>query len=167
MENWKDYVGFQPIGNNQPDDVGGGMVFCLRCVKDGHTVTTTVERSVLTKDDYIYGGEIGYAVEIVLSQFPKFIPEKENTTFWNKVLTFMSLRKWIGDTDFSIWKQKHEVAKQTRRGVANTVYKNEWREVHFYSGNNMVDRPIIVSELNGKYAIWKHPDFDKYGFVVG
>ena len=61
---------------------------------------------------------------------------------------------------------KNQIAKQSRRGMANIRAKIENLSVSYYKGATPYDSPIIVSEYEGKYAIIKHPDFDKYGFVV-
>lgn len=62
---------------------------------------------------------------------------------------------------------KNKVALQTRRGVAKVMYNN----VVYYRNNipNIevdVDSPIFVLKNGDKYGVYKHPNFDKYGFVV-
>jgi hypothetical protein len=64
-------------------------------------------------------------------------------------------------------KLKNEVAIQTRRGVANKKFNN----VLYYRSNipNMkieADSPIFVLKNGDRYGVFKHPDFNKYGFVV-
>lgn len=67
---------------------------------------------------------------------------------------------------YSWHRVKNQIAKQSRRGPGNTRANIENLSAMYYKGNAQFDSPIIVSEYNGKYAITKHPDFEKYGFVV-
>lgn len=84
--------------------------------------------------------EVGTRVEELLNSFPK-IPIKDGI-------------------ELEIAKIK--VAKDTKRGPANTKYNNTW----FYKGMNSFDCPIIVCGANGRYVVIQHPDFHKYGFVI-
>ena len=54
------------------------------------------------------------------------------------------------------------IARNSRRGAGNT----QWENVLFYTGGNSSDCPIIVAEHDGKYGVFKHPQFEKYGFVL-
>lgn len=60
----------------------------------------------------------------------------------------------------------NKIAAQTRRGVGRTKAKIENLVSVFYKGDSPYDVPLIVSEYKGKYAVYKHPDFEKYGFTV-
>lgn len=61
----------------------------------------------------------------------------------------------------------NQIAKQSRRGVGKKKIRIENLTSVFYKGDSPYDVPVIVSEFQGKYAVYKHPDFEKYGFVVG
>lgn len=56
----------------------------------------------------------------------------------------------------------NDIAKNALRGVGNTRFKNSF----YYKGDETVDSPIIVAEHDGKYGIFKHPNFERYGFVL-
>lgn len=55
----------------------------------------------------------------------------------------------------------NQIARQSRRGIAKTEYK---RSI-FYRGSAS-DAAVIVIERNGKFGIFKHPNFDQYGFTL-
>ena len=55
----------------------------------------------------------------------------------------------------------NQIARQSRRGIAKTEYK---RSI-FYRGSAS-DAAAIVIERNGKFGIFKHPNFDQYGFTL-
>ena len=59
-------------------------------------------------------------------------------------------------------KVKTSIAKISRRGLGNTQYGN----AIFYKGNSEFDCPVIVSEYNGNYGVFKHPNFEQYGFCL-
>lgn len=56
----------------------------------------------------------------------------------------------------------NEIAKNALRGVGNTRFRNSL----YYKGDVVGDSPIIVAEHDGKYGIFKHPNFERYGFVL-
>lgn len=56
-------------------------------------------------------------------------------------------------------KAKNRIAQLTYRGAGNTQYGNSL----FYKGKEY-DCPVIVSNYDKKYGVFKHPDFEKYGF---
>lgn len=62
----------------------------------------------------------------------------------------------------SIAQAKNNVAAKTRQGPANMTYKNAM----YYKGSTSGDSPILVGEYNGMYGIFKHPNFDTYGFTI-
>lgn len=55
----------------------------------------------------------------------------------------------------------NEIARNSLRGVGNT----RWKNVLWYKGESK-DSPIVVVKHNKKFGVFKHPDFDKYGFVL-
>jgi hypothetical protein len=60
----------------------------------------------------------------------------------------------------------NEIAKQSRRGFGKSKVRIENLTSVFYQGSTPYDVPVFVHEFEGKYAVIKHPDFEKYGFVV-
>lgn len=55
-----------------------------------------------------------------------------------------------------------KIQAKCRRGIGNTRYKNSI----YYKGIMASDSPVIVAEFDDKYAVFKHPNFEKYGFVI-
>ena len=55
-----------------------------------------------------------------------------------------------------------KIEPKCRLGIGNTKYKNSI----YYKGDSVTDSAIIVAEFNDKYAVFKHPNFDTYGFVT-
>jgi hypothetical protein len=145
VENWTEYVGFQPSGSPKAEtEFAGTMIFYLQVSFEPlgvGEINISIARSIILATMYdIPGNEIGDRVEETLSEFP--------TRYAGNIYQLNSL--------------KTKVAMETRRGAATTNFGDVW----YYSGNNEFDQPVIVSEHKGKYAIWKHPNFDKYGFRV-
>jgi len=54
------------------------------------------------------------------------------------------------------------IQSNSKRGVGNTRYKNSL----YYKGDKLSDAPVIVAECEGQYAVFKHPNFNTYGFVI-
>lgn len=141
-ENWKDFVGYQPL--NGIDQVILYLVTNKNSDKIG--VTVSCESHRFTEADFtIDESNIVEAIKDVLNLFPK-----------KQCLDSVELRQ-----------AKNAVAFVTRRGVPNKNCGNVW----WYSSVSdtdmrNADSPIIVSSLNGKYAIFKHPKFMDYGFVA-
>jgi hypothetical protein len=55
-----------------------------------------------------------------------------------------------------------KIQSKSKRGVGNTKYKNSI----YYKGDKLSDSPVIVAECEDRYAVFKHPNFEKYGFVI-
>jgi hypothetical protein len=55
-----------------------------------------------------------------------------------------------------------KIQSKSKRGVGNTKYKNSI----YYKGDKLSDSPVIVAECEDQYAVFKHPNFDTYGFVI-
>ena len=173
MQNWKDYVSFQRAQKPKTaEEFSGAMVFYLTTnFEEENCFTVIVQRIVIGAESYKYTEEeIGKLVEDTIREFPEFEVKKFN-------MEHKRVRKWYIDTKFPFihtyihdnkvaWDTFNEnsvagkIAQNTRRGFGNTRFE----DYMYYSGNNAVDRPIIVSEYNGKYALVKHPNFKKYGF---
>lgn len=116
-------------------------------------------------------GAISLTVD-VLENCECTLSESEMLTKVEKTLyefPFTTISSALGDiqTEIQLNRLKNKVALETRRGVANTTYNN----VLYYRNNipNLeidCDSPLFVLKNGDKYGVYKHPDFDKYGFVV-
>lgn len=136
MENWKDYVSYQPAQEGSDT----AMVFYLYCEKDesDECICCSIEKKAIDKSQSIYDYiTIGDAVEKTIAEFPKLVVE-------------------------NLDREKVRVAENTRRGFAKTNFGSAW----FYNGTTIVDKPIIVVDFDGSYAIVKHPKFNDYGFNI-
>lgn len=161
MKNWKDYVGFQQITDwfwHTPEKI---EAFYLISTNNDNKVPIyfrKIDRKTIAFDQFVYGeDDIGDVVESLLYTFPKWKVEEKG---WDDIIARINIR----------------IAQNSRRGVGNSEFESDKGIVCFYSGTQTngiqnFDRPIIVSQYysneRGKvYCITKHPDFDKYGFVV-
>lgn len=149
MQNWKDYVGFQPI-DTKIENFVGAKVFVL--VFDP-SYKAELKSFCIPHDQYKYtADEIGSIVEEAIKSFPTL----------NANLN-LNQDSSLGTEEFIRLKKKrieNKIAANNRRGAGNTWFE----DCVFYSGITAFDNPIIVSEYNGLYAIFLHPNFDKYGF---
>lgn len=140
MENWKDYVSFQSrdIELIKEKDLTPKVFFVKSRDIDGSAFELKSEE--ISEESCVYTEDnIGNAIEQTLQEFPS-----------------------IEVSGIGIEHEKLNVAKNTCRGIATTNWENTW----YYNGSTNFDRPIIVYQLGEKYGIFKHPDFDKYGFNV-
>jgi len=101
-------------------------------------------------DQFIYAeAEIALAVKETVRSFPHHMDQP-----WKREI----------DHVFDCRANMNQIAQLTRRGRANTHMYDTW----YYRGANMLDAPffIIHKEFRGgtRYAIVKHPKFEKYGF---
>ena len=146
MDNWKDYVGYQPI--KELNDQGKAGLFYLVV---GPTTETTpagdtrmfirIDKEMFLPEDFtLTEAEVGPAIETLMMRFPII-----------NVANMVDLER-----------AKLNVARETRRGVATT----NWNDIWYYKGDSPTDSPIIVVSYEGKYAIFEHPKFMTYGFVV-
>lgn len=149
MENWRDFVGHQktavairPIGKARPNRVR--ITFFKTSVDvDGEKRTTalSVEKLDVPLDEVnLTDEEVGVEVERLLH------------TFAHR----------SSSDPIDIERAKFGVAKRSMRGSAMTNFGKVW----FYRGTSAPDAPIIVAEYQGKFAIFQHPNFDDYGFIV-
>ena len=143
MKNWRDYVGYQPIALSDPDpnktDISLHFLTGIEN-SDGNVRLQILREKFDLSEVVLTDDEVGNTVEELLLSFP--IVSCENIV--------------------TVERQKLQVAKDTNRGVATTNYNNTW----FYKGTSPTDSPIIVCGLEDKYYVFKHPDFEKYGFNV-
>jgi hypothetical protein len=93
------------------------------------------------------------------------LTEDEMTTEVIKLLTSFPVRK-TSDSQFTTQiaelKAGNQIAVNAKRGAGNTKYEN----VLYYLGTHPADAPIIVVKHDGMYGVFKHPNFEKYGFVL-
>ena len=142
MENWKDYVGFQPVADDYEikDDVVPVFFLTIE-TQTSKKIAMAILREKIDQSLFVLTeSEVGDKVEEILNEFPQIKIEHE----------------------IELARAKNQVAIDSRRGIANTNYNNTW----FYKGLNAFDVPIIVSQLGDKYYVFKHPVFEKYGFNV-
>lgn len=151
MQDWEQYVGHQKLSYEGPQPSLFDSKYCLtprgRCWYLINTTNWKQEVSLACHDNEFDIGAvltetidtIGDVVEQeILLSFPEIVINKEQ-----------ELRS-----------AKTRVAFNTRRGMANTNFENVW----WYQGQSNADRPIFVVSYEGKYGIWKHPQFKNYGF---
>lgn len=136
MKNWKDYVGFYE--SQEPPENGEVRIFYLSLIDLTSNSAVKVEKIKANLD--MNNDEVGKWVEDQLKTFPTVECENE----------------------IALLRAKNNVARQTRRAPANTNYENIW----FYKGQSVTDTALFVTEYNGKFAVFKHPHFEKYGFIV-
>ena len=171
MKNWKEYVSLQKVTTLKDSK---GFAFYLKTkFDDDKSLSLVIEKLSIELKDYIYTEEtIGDAVENVIREFPEFEVKKfslEHTKIrkWCFIKKWPFIRTWIYDNK-EAWNTinsnlvANRIAQNTRRGFGNTRFE----DYMYYNGNNAVDRPIIVSEYKGNYALIKHPSFEKYGFKI-
>lgn len=78
----------------------------------------------------------------------------------DKILTSFSTT--CENDRIEIEKAKANSVRKQHRAFPNTSYKNAM----YYKGPTSVDSPIIVAEFEDKFGIFKHPNFDDYGFLI-
>jgi hypothetical protein len=90
----------------------------------------------------------------------KYLPYMARINIFNRDMFFTNLRI------------KNQIARKTRRGQGNTQLGyclGKYQKISmaiYYKGQHCADSPIIVLELDGKYAIFKHPNFESYGEIL-
>jgi hypothetical protein len=141
MDNWKKYAGYTEVKTNPEGDEY--KLFYLKVIPNSSNYEFKIDFHSFTLDQLTLTlDQVGAEVERVIGQFP------------TKVLT----------NEIDVMRARNDIAKESRRAWANTNFGNTW----FYRGSNEIDCPIIVAGGGDadKYMVWKHPDFDKYGFTV-
>ena len=149
MENWRDYVGVQSIEGTKD-----AMVFYMtQIVDDNGQIRVTILNSLVPRTEICLSlTEMTSQLEKELSSFPQVTVtspaqlEEEKL----KISNFYGRRNDGPLKDFA-----------PSRIVANTNWNNSW----FYT-NNTFDTSIIVVESGDKYAIFKNPNFNYYGFTI-
>lgn len=151
MINWKDYVGLQIVPEG---DSTGECWFLIMHINDDKHMSIVHDHiafnchQILTETAVTIGGK----VEAALRSFPEI--EIHNV--------------------FELHAAQNRVAFNTRRAQATTNWENVWYyknkgTIHNSSEpspGSLVDQPLFVMQQGDKYGIIKHPNFDKYGFVM-
>lgn len=142
MNNWKDYVAFQPLNEELPNHYMT-LVINDTTREDGSPglpailiMREKIDESEMTLTE----DEVGQAVEDVLSTFPTQEIKSE----------------------VDLMRVKNEIARTCRRAHPASYFNGAW----YYKGSSIYDSAIYVIGYKGKYAVKKHRDFDKYGFVT-
>ena len=144
MNNWKDYVGYQPLNEEELPKAYYTLAYTVQTADNGSSfvsprinrVLIDVSEMTLTEDT------VGQAVEDVLLTFP---------TQEIKSIDGLQLAK-----------NKVEAAGggYGRRSIANC--NGAW----YHKGDSVMDNAVYVIGYKGQYAVKKHPDFDNYGFKI-
>jgi hypothetical protein len=155
MENWKEYVGFESALQNNEEFKGHFTFFIKSIKKEDNGLDISIDKEFIPSEEYKYTiDEIGDVVESILLQFPK----------WDKWVDVADRNDRSDDLNYM--RIYNKIEEQTRRAPLNTKVNIENLTSVFHKGKLPYDVPLFVSEYQGKYAICKHPDFEKYGFVV-
>jgi hypothetical protein len=155
IENWKDLVGYQPYSAEHQPMWKRPLLWLLNWLPDRRQKVFYLTY----KNDPDGRGSFVIMSEMVTCN----LTEKKLCEQLDTVLT--SFPK--GNYPFSdIGKSKAgiQVARQSRRGMAKVEYYN--RSI-FYRGSSAFDAAVFVTKRGGRYGIFKHPDFEKYGFTFG
>lgn len=136
MKNWKDYVGFYESEDASENDEV--KVFYLSMFDSEGALRTHVTKIKVKLD--MNEDEVGEWVEAQLKTYPVVECNGE----------------------IAVLRAMNNVARQSLRAPANTNYENIW----FYKGESVTDTALFVTGHNGKFAVFKHPHFEKYGFIV-
>jgi hypothetical protein len=141
MKNWRDYVGYQPLDQYEAPK-GYYVLTAVKPNADGSPSGsfTIIREPIDVSEITLTEDQVGQAVEDVMKSFPK-----------KDIITNIDLEQ-----------AKVQVAEDTRRAFATTNFGRAW----YYHGGSFTDSAIYVIEYRGKYAVKKHPDFDKYGFCA-
>lgn len=145
MNNWRDYVGYQGINSDDFEDKTKPITaFYLTAMEDGRNGFHILRLPFMPDEVVLTDQEVGVKVEELLNEFPT-VQHSQND-----------------NPGIDLERAKNQVAKDSRRGSAQTNYNNAW----FYKGSTQFDCPIIVCGIDDKYIVLKHPNFEKYGFNV-
>lgn len=136
IKNWKDYVGFYK-SEDAPEN-NEVKIFYLSMFDSAGAISMKLTK--IKAELNMNEDEVGKWVEDQLKTFP--IVECEN--------------------EFALLRAKNNVARQSCRAPANVNYENVW----LYKGSSTTDTALFVVEYDGKFAVLKHPHFEKYGFVI-
>ena len=139
MDNWKDLVGFQS-GNTPPD------VAWILEIEHNPNVQFKIKKHKITIDK---------TEEEVVAELDKIFSSFTRTV--NLKGTDPRAR------EFHLNRGAVEVVRRSRRGVPTTQWKNA---IYYNSPTRKFDTALVVVESEGKFGIFKHPNFDDYGFMI-
>lgn len=143
IENWRELVGVQTIEAAAEPDNNFAKVFYLRFdpTPKPDTIHLQILKEVIKMD--LTEDQLCEQLDTILTSFPK--GQYDNSP--------------IGKA-----RAGNQVARQSYRGFAKVEYKNSI----FYRGetHHQFDAAVIVAERDGLFGIFKHPDFDQYGFEL-
>jgi hypothetical protein len=116
----------------------------------GQKMSLEIKSMPISDDEFIYGeAEIAQAVKDTVRSLPHHMELP-----WKREI----------ESVFDVRANCTQIAMLNRRGAANTHMYDAW----YYRGTNALDAPFYVVNKqfwNGtRYAIVKHPKFEKYGF---
>lgn len=147
MNNWKDYVGYQPLNEEELPKAYQIVVYTVKPEENGSSLVSQrmdvarhmdeveidLSEMTLTED------EVGQAVEDVILTFPT-----------QEIKSIVELQR-----------AKINISRTSRLAPPPINFNAAW-----YHNGSFTDSAIYVIGYKGQYAVKKHPDFDKYGFVV-
>ena len=153
IENWRDLVGYQPYGD-QPQP------WWKRTWSYLHHVFTGRQQKIyyLTVKPK---PTVGLSIQILSESIACTLSESKMHQQLDAILTSFPKSNY-SFSDIGKARAGTEVARQSRRGIASTEYKHSI----FYCGTNQFDRAVFVTERGGLFGIFKHPNFDQYGFTL-
>ena len=171
MKDWNNYVGCQEL---TPEAGTFDTRKLTVCGTDTYTDWGVCKYLAYKQN---WQGQLSLALEQDEFHIDQVLNETEDTigdAVEQALLT--SFPEIIIANETQLQEAKCQVARDTRRGITNKHFSNIW----WYQGQGgattprpentiMVentDQPIIVVKYQGKYGIWKHPNFAQYGFAV-
>ena len=176
-------VGYQEVNITEKIDHNIALVWYLNANNIDGQSSISLEKCTI--DCKYTEDEIKLHIKDLLRSFPIYtIPPFEGKDYqWEKCKKYFSLPILkICNIKFSIpwfrefnaferyytlyhWEVGNKIAQQNRRGVGNIKFNNTF----FYKGTMEFDCPIIVVKNGDLYGIFKHPNFDQYGFnlIIG
>lgn len=149
MKEWREYVGLQSAANPKCLVMEGSNDLPSRSLT---LSARTIDVECTLRDD-----QVGEVVEKLLLSFPVYPDELPINLDGLQNFHARLLRQT---------KAANDIARQARRGVGNTT----WGNVLFYKSQGIAaiqaDAPIIVVEKDGLFGVFKHPHFEKYGYIL-
>jgi hypothetical protein len=154
IENWKDLVGYQPYSAEHQPMWKRTLVWLLNWLpgRRQKVFYLTHKREL--------DGRLSFVIPSAMVTCN--LTEEEMCKQLDTILTSFP-KTWFSKGGHGRARAGNLVAQQTRRGYAQKEYKNSV----FYRGESPFDTAVFVVEKAGKFGIFKHPDFDKYGFTFG
>lgn len=169
---WREAVGLQPIKISPPKpstfeedlpehleyEASGNFWYILETVfKEENMMSITLSKHVLLDEHFIYDdSNIADEVKAILKTFPeKNIKEVLESTDWELA------------ENVEVNKASCAIARSSRRGQGNLYFDGSVFYKSDVPQSNGADAALYVyeKEFDGvtKYAIKKHPQFEKYG----